>query len=303
MFQITDVKIALNEGNSGKLKAFATMTLDDAFVVRDIKVIDGKKGLFVAMPCVQITEKCPNCGRRNVVHSRYCSNCGRSLMEPREGTFNFAWLDRAISVLAGQDIDIILGTPTAAPPPWLMSKQDDLFIVNQDGRRLTYGLRREYCPNNPLYRQHTKQIVNKMAAHYADHPAVPFAQTVANLNMDMVGRARGDTVFVHDFDIGALDSTAAALAPEVGVTAVPLPWPEYRLLYYSDHLNFVSRRVPSMLFSSGFHPDYHMPSDEMESINYGAMEKIARLAFRVGVDVANAPERPAWQAPPYFTQR
>ena len=54
MFQITDVKIALNEGNSGKLKAFATMTLDDAFVVRDIKIIDGKKGLFVAMPCVQI---------------------------------------------------------------------------------------------------------------------------------------------------------------------------------------------------------------------------------------------------------
>ena len=94
-----------------------------------------------------------------------------SLMEPEEG----------ISISNGsigqllfwpQKIDVVLGTPTAAPPPWLMSKQADLFIVNQDGRRLTYGLRREYCPNNPLYHQHTKQIVTKMAAHYADNPAV-----------------------------------------------------------------------------------------------------------------------------------
>ena len=79
MFQITDVKIALNEGNSGKLRAFATMTLDDAFVVRDIKIIDGKKGLFVAMPCSQSTERCPSCGKRNSLHSKYCSNCGKHL--------------------------------------------------------------------------------------------------------------------------------------------------------------------------------------------------------------------------------
>ena len=95
-----------------------------------------------------------------------------SLLEPEEGAYDFEWLDKAIAILAQQEIDVILGTPTAAPPPWLMSKQDDLFIVTQDGRRLTYGLRREYCPNNPLYHQHTKQIVSKMAAHYAGNPAV-----------------------------------------------------------------------------------------------------------------------------------
>ncbi len=81
MFEITDVKIALNEGSKSKLKAFATMTLDDVFVVRDMKVIDGKKGLFVAMPCIQATEKCRNCGTRNAVQSRHCSNCGKSLRE------------------------------------------------------------------------------------------------------------------------------------------------------------------------------------------------------------------------------
>ena len=95
-----------------------------------------------------------------------------ALLEPEDGACDFHWLDRAIAILAEQGIDVVLGTPTASPPPWLMSKQEDLFMVDQDGRRLTYGLRREYCPNNPLYHHHTHQIVSKMAAHFADNPAV-----------------------------------------------------------------------------------------------------------------------------------
>jgi beta-galactosidase len=95
-----------------------------------------------------------------------------SLMEPEEGTYDFKWLDRAIEILYANGIEVVLGTPTAAPPPWLMSKQEDLFIVTESGVRLTYGLRREYCPNNPLYHRHTEKIVTQMAAHYAVNPAV-----------------------------------------------------------------------------------------------------------------------------------
>jgi beta-galactosidase len=95
-----------------------------------------------------------------------------SLMEPQQGSFEFDWLDRAITVLAKQGIDVVLGTPTASPPPWLMAKREDLFMVNEDGMRMTYGLRREYCPNNPLYHQYTQQIVDEMAAHYMDNQAV-----------------------------------------------------------------------------------------------------------------------------------
>jgi hypothetical protein len=54
---------------------------------------------------------------------------------------------------------------------------------------------------------------------------------------------------------------------------------------------------------SGFHPDYHMPSDEVDRINYDTMEKIARLAFRTGVELTNDTERPTWKAPPYFLVR
>lgn len=95
-----------------------------------------------------------------------------SIMEPQEGTFDFNWLDRAIALLAEHNIQVILGTPTAAPPPWLMSKDKALFLVNKDRQRLTYGLRREYCPNNATYHQHTRKIVAKMASHYAHNPAV-----------------------------------------------------------------------------------------------------------------------------------
>jgi beta-galactosidase len=95
-----------------------------------------------------------------------------SKMEPVEGEFDFHWLDRAIAILQSHGISIVLGTPTASPPPWLMKKSPELFRVREDGLRVTFGNRREYCPNHPLYHEHSQRIVSKMAEHYADHPAV-----------------------------------------------------------------------------------------------------------------------------------
>src|SRR5438067_13616887 len=74
-----------------------------------------------------------------------------SRLEPRSGAFDFAWLDRAIATLAAHGLQVILGTPTASPPPWLMQGQPDLFRVDEQGRRLSFGNRREYCPNHPRY--------------------------------------------------------------------------------------------------------------------------------------------------------
>ena len=95
-----------------------------------------------------------------------------SKMEPREGQFDFEWLDHAISILQSQGIRVVLGTPTASPPPWLMSKSPELFRVREDGVRVAFGNRREYCPNNSLYHEYTERIVTKMAEQYADHPAI-----------------------------------------------------------------------------------------------------------------------------------
>jgi stage V sporulation protein G len=84
--QITEVRIKLMEegtqnGNE-RLHAFGSITFDDAFVVRDLKIIGGTKGLFVAMPSRKLTDRC-TCGCKNPLRSRFCTNCGRALDENR----------------------------------------------------------------------------------------------------------------------------------------------------------------------------------------------------------------------------
>ncbi len=76
---ITEVKIFMKEGQDKKLKAYATLTFDNMFVVRNVKVIEGTKGLFVAMPSRKVKDPCPKCNFRNVVRSKYCNNCGSAL--------------------------------------------------------------------------------------------------------------------------------------------------------------------------------------------------------------------------------
>jgi beta-galactosidase len=95
-----------------------------------------------------------------------------SKIEPEEGKYNFEWLDRIISIMDSQSIKVVLGTPTASPPPWLMSKRKDLFLVEADGHRLTYGHRRGYCPNNHIYHDFSRRIVRRMAERYKDNSAV-----------------------------------------------------------------------------------------------------------------------------------
>jgi beta-galactosidase len=93
-------------------------------------------------------------------------------MEPREGEFTWGWLDEVIEVLAAEGLQVILGTPTASPPPWLCRAHPDILPVDAQGRRRRHGSRRHYCANCESYRQHTVRIVNAMATRYGSHPAV-----------------------------------------------------------------------------------------------------------------------------------
>jgi stage V sporulation protein G len=74
--QISEVRVKLVENRSEKLQAFCTITLDDDFVVRDIKIIDGSRGPFVAMPSRKLSDRCPRCGSKNHLRSKYCNECG-----------------------------------------------------------------------------------------------------------------------------------------------------------------------------------------------------------------------------------
>lgn len=76
---ITEVRIFLKDSPDKKLKAYATATFDNAFVVRNIKVIEGGTGLFIAMPSRKLKTPCPKCGFRNEAKSKYCNQCAAQL--------------------------------------------------------------------------------------------------------------------------------------------------------------------------------------------------------------------------------
>jgi stage V sporulation protein G len=77
--EITEVKIFLKDSPDKKLKAYATVTFDNAFVVRNIKVIEGTSGLFIAMPSRKVRQPCPKCNFKNEARSKYCNQCGAQL--------------------------------------------------------------------------------------------------------------------------------------------------------------------------------------------------------------------------------
>jgi beta-galactosidase len=95
-----------------------------------------------------------------------------ALMEPSEGKFEFGWLHRAVEILHKHNIGVILGTPSAAPPPWLSAKYPDIFEVNAQGQRLRPGGRRFTCPTNPVYRKLSLAIATQMAKKFADNAGV-----------------------------------------------------------------------------------------------------------------------------------
>jgi beta-galactosidase len=88
------------------------------------------------------------------------------MLEPERGSFEFGWLDEAVSLMAENGIDVVLGTPTAAPPGWLSAEHPDIHRVDADGRVVPFGHRRHYCPNNATYHEESRRIVAALAEHY-----------------------------------------------------------------------------------------------------------------------------------------
>ncbi len=95
-----------------------------------------------------------------------------STLEPKAGEFDFEWLDRAIQLLADNGIFSVLGTPTAAPPAWLVQENPDLLAVDENGRRVQFGNRCHYCVNSTTLHGAVERLVGAMAKHFADNSNV-----------------------------------------------------------------------------------------------------------------------------------
>ncbi len=84
--EITEVRIKLMENAEDRLRAFCSVTFDNCFVIRDLKIIEGHSGPFVAMPSRKLTAHCRNCNSKNHLRARFCNQCGKRLTNERIDT-------------------------------------------------------------------------------------------------------------------------------------------------------------------------------------------------------------------------
>ncbi|MCS6885894.1 MAG: M20/M25/M40 family metallo-hydrolase [Acidobacteriota bacterium] len=129
------------------------------------------------------------------------------------------------------------------------------------------------------------------SAYYAKHPLVPIEQTVAMLNMDMIGRMRDDRLVIG----GAGTSTGWKKLVD-GANSLRGLQISYQDDGYgpSDHASFYAQNVPVLFFFTGNHEDYHKPSDTYDKINYLGMKTILALVRDVALAVVNAELRPTF---------
>ncbi len=139
---------------------------------------------------------------------------------------------------------------------------------------------------------------------YTDNPLFPLAQTIANINIDMIGRrdvahdATNDYIYVIGSDYLSTDLFNIVENANKTYVNTTLDYTfndrndPNRFYYRSDHYNFAKNNIPSVFFFNGVHADYHKPTDTPDKIEYDALEKRAKLAFAVAWELANAKNRP-----------
>jgi Zn-dependent M28 family amino/carboxypeptidase len=143
------------------------------------------------------------------------------------------------------------------------------------------------------------------SAYYTSHPVYPLQKTSANLNIDMIGRIGNEYMkdkdsanYIYVIGDNKLSSDLTPLIDAVNESYTQLkldrkyndPNDPNRFYYRSDHYNFAEKGVPILFFFNGVHPDYHRPTDTPDKINYGIMEKRARLVYFTAREIANREE-------------
>ena len=138
---------------------------------------------------------------------------------------------------------------------------------------------------------------------YADHPVWPLEQTIANLNVDMIGRVddahSDDERYVYLIGSDKLSTELHDISETANATYTDLaldytfnaPDDPNRFYYRSDHYNFAKNGIPVIFYFSGVHEDYHKPGDDVEKIMFDKTAEIGRLIFHTAWDLVNRDAR------------
>ena len=123
-----------------------------------------------------------------------------SKVEPEEGVFTYEFFDEFLEVAKEANMKVIFGTPTATPPAWLTEKYPEVLNCRLDGTPFYHGMRRHYNYNSPKYQELCKRIVEKIASHYAKHPAIVGWQIDNEINCEVNEfYSESDTVAFREF--------------------------------------------------------------------------------------------------------
>ncbi|SCY01574.1 M28 family metallopeptidase [Flavobacterium caeni] len=139
--------------------------------------------------------------------------------------------------------------------------------------------------------------------YYSENPIFPLANTIANVNIDMIGRHdpehEDSSDYMYSIGSNRLSSQLQQIIEDVNQKYTQLkieyrydaPDDPNRFYFRSDHYNFAKNGIPSVFFFSGIHADYHQPGDDADKIEYDALAKRAKLAFATIWELANRNER------------
>lgn len=135
--EVTEVRIKLMDENADRLQAFCSITLDHEFVVRDLKIIDGQRGPFIAMPSRKLTKKCDQCRHKNEIRARFCGGCGGALAALRleERPRLFADIAHPINAACRKKIEATV----------LQALEEERIAARQPGYVCTYDDFDEFC--------------------------------------------------------------------------------------------------------------------------------------------------------------
>ena len=100
-----------------------------------------------------------------------------SRLEPAPGALDVGWMDRAIAILGAAGLKVVLGTPTATPPRWMLTRHPDMLALDREGRPRGFGSRRHYCFSHQGYREESRRITRLLAERYGRNPHVAAWQT------------------------------------------------------------------------------------------------------------------------------
>ncbi|MDF1702002.1 MAG: M28 family peptidase [Planctomycetota bacterium] len=131
--------------------------------------------------------------------------------------------------------------------------------------------------------------------HYVEHPTVPLADTVAMLNMDMVGRSKGGRMSMGG--VGTAKGLKALVAKENKKHGLTMEW-DPQGVAPTDSTSFFRKGLPVLFFFTGLHEDYHKPTDDVERINFADMTRICRLVRDVAAEIGEREERLEFTRPP-----